>query len=157
MTNPTGNIPGLMQVAVDIVVRRGDEILLIRRKNDPFKDCLALPGGFIDPNETAYQAACRELTEETGILVKPRQMKLIGVYSNPGRDPRGRVLSIGYYCKAGMTQTAIAGDDAAGAEWAPLERMGALAFDHAKIIEMAAARFFPEHQTALAAAHVGLT
>src|SRR4051812_9653786 len=80
-------------VAADIIISFDDgSIVLIKRANEPFKNHWALPGGILDPDETIQQTAVREAKEETGLDVKIT--RLIGVYSKPGRDPRGRSVSV---------------------------------------------------------------
>lgn len=69
-----------MKLAVDIVVKRGAEILVIKRKFPPFQDKYALPGGFVEEHETMRQAAARELKEETGLDIPTHQLKLIGLF-----------------------------------------------------------------------------
>jgi 8-oxo-dGTP diphosphatase len=104
-----------------------DRVLLIRRKNDPFRGQYAFPGGFIDVGETAEHAARRELKEETGI--DARDLQLIGVYSDPGRDPRHHTITIAYIVFV-QGQTAAAGDDAASAQFVAHAERETLAFDH---------------------------
>ncbi|MCZ7593984.1 MAG: NUDIX hydrolase [Hyphomicrobium sp.] len=106
-------------------------VLLIRRKNDPFKGSYALPGGFVDVGERVEDACRRELREETGLKVGA--LRLIGVYSDPYRDPRGHTCSIAYLARVGRAAV-TAGDDAAAAEWVADWRAETLAFDHALII-----------------------
>ncbi len=84
----------LRPLAVDAIVLCGDKIVLIRRKNEPYKDRLALPGGFVERDETVEQAVVRETKEETGLDTEI--VRLIGVYSDPGRDPRGPTVSVCY-------------------------------------------------------------
>ena len=124
-------------LTADIVVQRADEFLFVRRKYPPFQNELALPGGFVEADETVEEAACRELREETGIAVQPRQLRLIGVFSAVHRDPRGRVVSIAYHCVVKPGTEANAGDDAKETHW--LSRQAAcdeeLAFDHQAILE----------------------
>jgi 8-oxo-dGTP diphosphatase len=85
-------------VAADIIIEFGDDsIVLIKRLNDPYKNMWALPGGIMDDGETIEQTAVREAKEETGLDVE--LTRLIGVYSKPGRDPRGRTLSVLYSAK----------------------------------------------------------
>jgi 8-oxo-dGTP diphosphatase len=124
---PTG--PAL---AVDCVVFDGQgRLLLVRRGREPFKGRYALPGGFVDAGERVEAAALRELREETGVVGKIE--RLVGVYSDPGRDPRGPVVSIAFMV-APATELASGGDDAEDAvfvaDWEPTE----LAFDHARIV-----------------------
>lgn len=118
-------------------------VLLIKRKYDPFKGQYALPGGFVDENETCEQAALRELKEETGLEVK--NSCLVGVFSQPDRDPRGRVMSVVFFTLE--KKYFVEGhDDAEEAIWIPLStvRELALAFDHAKIVEVARQRLVTE-------------
>lgn len=119
-------------LTVDCVVfdARG-HLLLIRRAHEPFMDRYALPGGFVDVGETVEAAALRELKEETG--VEGRVVGLIGVYSDPNRDPRGHAVSVAFLISA---DGAIphAGDDAAAAAFMGNWRDLSYAFDHAQII-----------------------
>lgn len=114
-------------VAVDAARR----ILLIERRNAPFRGRLALPGGFVEPKESVEEACRRELLEETGVRV--RRLRLVGVYSKPGRDPRGPTVSIAFLALVRRPR-AIAGDDAAGVAWVADWRRLDLAFDHKRII-----------------------
>lgn len=106
-------------------------VLLIRRKFPPFQGSFALPGGFVEVGETVEAACRRELKEETALEVG--ELKLIGVYSDPKRDPRGHTCAVAYL-GSGARGTARAGDDAAAAEWVADWRAESLAFDHAAII-----------------------
>jgi 8-oxo-dGTP diphosphatase len=111
-------------------------VLLIRRSRDPFAGSWALPGGFVDENEPPEAAARRELAEETG--VRAGELRLLCVAGDPGRDPRGWTVSVVYLVQvdpAGVRP--VAADDAAEVGWFPLDRLPALAFDHAKILEQA--------------------
>lgn len=119
-------------VAIDAAGR----VLLIERRNPPFKGQLALPGGFVEPGESVEDACRRELLEETGVNV--RKFRLVGVYSKPGRDPRGPTVSIAFLALV-RRQRAIAGDDAAGVVWVADWRYLDLAFDHRRIIRDALA------------------
>jgi 8-oxo-dGTP diphosphatase len=119
-------------VTADCVVFDGrDRLLLIRRRNQPFAGQFALPGGFVDPGETTEDAARRELLEETGL--QARDLRLVGVYSKPGRDPRGWTISIAYLVttEEGAPQ---AGDDAVEVEFRADWRELPLAFDHNEIV-----------------------
>ena len=115
-------------ISTDCVVfdERG-RVLLIRRKNDPFKGRYAFPGGFIEVGETAENAALRELKEETGI--QANNLRLIGVYSDPNRDPRHHSITVAYLVSV-HGQTPKAGDDAATAEFVEDATKEKLAFDH---------------------------
>lgn len=108
-----------------------DRLLLVRRKHPPFEGYYALPGGFIEMGETTEQAALRELKEETGI--DAAIAKLVGVYSDPKRDPRGHIISIVYLVHAPDCEPR-AGDDAAEAEFVSDWRNKRLAFDHEKVV-----------------------
>ena len=123
-------------MTVDAVWIARGRILLVRRGRAPFRDAWALPGGFVEPGETTEQAVVRELLEETGLTARVRA--LIGVYSRPGRDPRGPTVTIAYRM-VGREGTPTGGDDAAAATWVPLERAAPLAFDHAEILRDALA------------------
>ena len=114
-------------VTADVVAftLRADDlaVLLIRRKDEPFKRCWALPGGFVNENESLDRAAARELQEETGLIVSTSKLEQLGAFGDPGRDPRGHTITVGYvtYC---ATETSInAGDDAVEAEWVPLRAL----------------------------------
>jgi 8-oxo-dGTP diphosphatase len=114
-----------------VVFDSQDRVLLIRRGRPPFEGDYALPGGFVEVGETVEDACRRELKEETGIEV--RELKLVGVYSDPKRDPRGHTCSVAYLAQV-ATAKPTAGDDAAAAEWVEDWRSEKLAFDHADII-----------------------
>ena len=130
-------------VATDVVLFGiGPEVsvLLIQRKNEPFKDAWALPGGFVDPDEDLMQAALRELVEETSVEITNAIQ--VGAYGNPGRDPRGRVVSIAYTAHVEITDVKPkAADDAKKVAWHPLKKLPELAFDHARIISDAAMKY----------------
>jgi 8-oxo-dGTP diphosphatase len=113
---------------------------MIRRKNEPFKGCLALPGGFVNEGERIEDAAIREAKEETTLNVCLKD--ILGVYSDPKRDPRGHLMSVvfvGMIPVNSETESveASAQDDAAGLEWINLETVinaDNIAFDHIKIL-----------------------
>lgn len=121
-------------VTVDVVVinKKTNTILLIKRLNEPFKDCWALPGGFVDENEDLEQAARRELYEETNI--ETDKMKQIGTFGKPYRDPRGHMISVAYQTDLINNQIVKAKDDAKEVSWFSLENLPELAFDHLDII-----------------------
>ncbi|MEE8235887.1 MAG: NUDIX hydrolase [Gammaproteobacteria bacterium] len=125
---------------MDIVVLIGQTlprcILLIRRKNPPFEDQWALPGGFVDQDEDLEPAAQRELAEETGITgLKLTQLQTFG---KPGRDPRGHTVSIVYLSVLDTEPDGLrAGSDAAEARWFNTDALPTLAFDHANVISVA--------------------
>jgi 8-oxo-dGTP diphosphatase len=123
-------------VTVDVVVATREKqprVLLIRRKHDPFAGRWAIPGGFIEMDETLEESARRELREETGLKVG--KLEQVGTYGDPGRDPRGRTISVVYLgrVKEAPGQLAAA-DDAAELAWHRLDRLPALAFDHGDIL-----------------------
>jgi len=120
---------------VDIAIFQTDKILLIKRGHPPYQGKWALPGGFMDMNETPEQAAKRELKEETGLIIeKLEQFKTYGAID---RDPRHRTISTVYYTILDDTKktSIIAGDDAAEAEWFSVKKLPELAFDHDVILE----------------------
>ena len=122
-------------IAVDGILIKDGKILLNKRKNEPFKGKWALPGGFVEYGEKVEDAVLREFKEEVGIKAKIK--KLVGVYSDPSRDPRGHVISIVFLLEAeGVPK---AGDDAMEARFFDLNDLPPLAFDHEKIIKDATA------------------
>lgn len=106
-------------------------VLLIRRKHPPFEGAHALPGGFVETGERVEAACRRELEEETGLSVG--RLSLVGVYSDPDRDPRGHTVSVAYLAAAEEAEP-VAGSDAAAAEWVNDWRGRSLAFDHDRIL-----------------------
>ena len=121
-------------VTADIIVEKRDKILLIKRENPPYQGSWALPGGFLDVDEECVQeTAQRELEEETGLIVKLEDLKLLGEYSNPNRDPRGHIVSLCYYATK-YSGKLKAGDDAKEAKFFSRDNLPPLAFDHQKIL-----------------------
>lgn len=113
--------------------RGGADVLLVRRGREPFKGAWAIPGGFVEVGERVEDAARRELVEETGL--RGDILELLGVYSDPERDPRGHTVSVVYVMKVGgIVDVGVAGDDADEARWFPLDAPPAVAFDHARIL-----------------------
>lgn len=129
-------------VAADLVILtvRADvlQVLLIRRGIAPYKGRWALPGGFVRPDEDLAAAARRELEEETGLGAERIHLEQVATYGEPGRDPRGRVVSVAYLALVPDLPTPVAGTDAASAGWIPVEAVLAdprrLAFDHHRIL-----------------------
>lgn len=110
------------------------KVLLVKRGNEPFKEIWALPGGFLNSDETAEEGALRELREETGLTdVKVEQLF---TFSDPKRDPRDRVISIAYMAVVKL-QDVKGEDDASEAKWFPLKEIPSLAFDHELILNKA--------------------
>jgi 8-oxo-dGTP diphosphatase len=126
-------MPQTPALTVDCVIRDPEgRVLLIRRKNEPSKGAYALPGGFVDIGETVEAACRREVREEAGLDVG--ELRLVGVYSDPKRDPRGHTVSIVFLAVLATALPPRAGSDAAGAEWVGNWREQKLAFDHAQIL-----------------------
>lgn len=121
-------------LAVDAVIYMKDtSIVLVRRRHPPFQGYWALPGGLSEQGETVEQALCREVEEETGLLVEPVQ--LIGVFSEPDRDPRGHTVSVAFLAKPTGGQLR-AGSDAAHVETFQQVPQN-MAFDHRQILAVA--------------------
>ena len=131
-------------VTVDCVVFGLDDaqklkVMLIQRRNEPFQDQWALPGGFVELDESIDVAAGRELEEETGI--KNVFLEQLYTFGEVNRDPRDRVISIAYYALVNIGEyTVQARSDAKGAEWFPVEQLPSLAFDHDHILNVAKRR-----------------
>lgn len=131
-------------VTVDCIIFGLDEshqlkVLLIQRANDPYRDYWALPGGFVNAEETLKEAALRELEEETG--VKDVFVEQLFTFGDPGRDPRGRVISVAYYALVNLGEYELtASSDASRAEWFEINSLPKLAFDHLRIFETALER-----------------
>ena len=113
------------------------QVLLIERGIEPYKGKWALPGGFLKMDESAEECARRELKEETGL--EGAYMEQFHTFSSPERDPRERVVTIGYFALI-RQQEVKGGDDAAAAKWFPLDETPALAFDHDFILRKATQR-----------------
>jgi 8-oxo-dGTP diphosphatase len=129
-------------VTVDAVIVSREpkpRVLLIRRKNPPFAGMWAIPGGFVDMDEPLETAARRELQEETGVRVQ--RLVQLATFGDPGRDPRGRTVSVVYLGLANPTQLKPkAADDAVEVGWHSLQRPPQMAFDHAVILACARRR-----------------
>jgi 8-oxo-dGTP diphosphatase len=130
----------MMDVTVDLVVLTIADgrlrVLVVRRAIPPHRDRWALPGGFVLADEGLADAAWRELAEETGIgaAVTQAHLEQLATYGDPGRDPRGRVITVAYLALLPDLPTPVAGSDAAAAEWTDAGTDRPLAFDHARIL-----------------------
>jgi len=129
-------------VTVDLVVLTVREealkVLAIRRREPPFQGRWALPGGFVLPDEDLDRAAERELGEETGLMPGAVHLEQLASYGQPDRDPRMRTVTVAYLALAPDLPVPTPGDDAAAAEWLPVDPLlkpkGSLAFDHRVIL-----------------------
>lgn len=134
-------------VTTDVVLfsREHDQwrVLLIQRMKDPFRECWALPGGFLDADEDPKDGAARELEEETGI--RGLTLQPLGFWGRPDRDPRGHTISLVHWAIIeGPCPEAVAGDDAKSLSWHSLNDLPALAFDHDEILQEASKRLAAE-------------
>ena len=144
----TGYPPFAVAVDLAVFTIRSDalQVLLIERGGEPFQGALALPGGFVQPDEDLYQAAARELAEETGLGVDAEAWHLeqLASYGAPDRDPRMRVVTVAYLALCAELPALRHGGDAAAAVLTPVEEIerGAvrLAFDHERIVKDAVER-----------------
>ncbi|MDI6825603.1 MAG: NUDIX hydrolase [Candidatus Aenigmarchaeota archaeon] len=118
---------------VDIIIEKDDKVVLIRRKNEPFKGKLAIPGGFVNEGELIEDRAIKEAEEETSLKVELKE--ILGVYSIPDRDPRGHLISVVFIAKP-VSGIVKCGDDAAEAGWFKINDkiLNELSFDHKKIM-----------------------
>jgi 8-oxo-dGTP diphosphatase len=120
------------KITADGAVFKDGEILLVKRKNEPFKGKWALPGGFVEYGEKTEDAAVREVFEETGL--KTSVKSLVGVYSNPNRDPRGHTITVVYLMEL-ISGELCSGDDAADAKFFDLDMLPEISFDHDIVIK----------------------
>ena len=114
---------------------REEKVLLVQRGTSPFAGQWALPGGFLKDEERLEDGARRELEEETGLKVN--ELHQLRAFDTPGRDPRGRTISIPFYGEVDSEGKVKGADDAAKAEWFNLNELPELAFDHDQILELA--------------------
>lgn len=130
-----------MAVTTDCVIFTYEDhelkVLLVRRGGEPYKGCWSFPGGFLRMDETAKEGALRELQEDTGL--EAATIGELGVFSDPDRDPRERVITIAWYALVKPSEV-IGGDDADEAAWFPIDNLPELAFDHRKIFDAAMER-----------------
>lgn len=118
-------------LAVDALIIYKGKLVLVKRKNPPYKGQFALPGGSVEIGETVEEATIREAKEETDLDIEI--LELLGVYSDPSRDPRGHTVSICFIAKG--EGSLRAGSDADDIGLFDLDQLPELAFDHKKIIE----------------------
>lgn len=120
----------------DVIITREEAILVVKRKRNPFKDELAIPGGFINENETVEQAAVREIMEETALPIRLKE--ILGVYSDPKRDPRKHIITTVFIGEiiGNKKIEPVAGDDASAIKWISIGSISdfKFAFDHKKIL-----------------------
>jgi len=131
--------PAVTADSVIITKEAEPKVLLIERGANPFKGCWAFPGGFLDMDETTDQCAIRELKEETGLEVT--RVQPIGTYSKVDRDPRGRTITVAYLAVVESPMEVKGQDDAAKAQWFPIDALPDLAFDHDEIMKDAIEAF----------------
>lgn len=124
-----------IRVAADtLLIAGGREVLLVKRLYPPFRDMWALPGGFVEDEEDLHEAAARELREETSVEIAPERMVQFRTYGKPGRDPRGRTVSIVYLALVPARVEAVAADDAKEVRWFELSDLPPMAFDHGEVV-----------------------
>jgi 8-oxo-dGTP diphosphatase len=123
-------------LTVDLIIQKGSQVLSVKRKNEPFKGHLSLPGGFVDEGERVEDAAKREAKEETSLDIQINA--ILGVYSDPKRDPRRHTVSVVFVgvVPENHTTEALAKDDAEEIEWLDLDRIEnkKFGFDHKHIL-----------------------
>lgn len=114
-------------------------VLLVKRKYDPYKDLWAIPGGFVEQNESLEEAVYRELQEETGVEIS--YLEQLYTFGTPDRDPRGRVVSVAYFglVKPDSFQVEAA-SDAKDVRWFDIQELPKLAFDHTTVLDIAIQR-----------------
>jgi 8-oxo-dGTP diphosphatase len=115
------------------------KLILIKRAIEPFQGMWALPGGFVEMDETTEECAQRELEEETGL--SGIELEQLHTFSKTDRDPRGRTVSVVYLAVTSLeNHKPKAGDDAADVQWFAIDQLPPLAFDHEDIVKMAISR-----------------
>lgn len=133
--------PGLVtDVVAFTLIAEKLHVILIKRGIEPYKDKWALPGGYVHDGETVDECASREMSEESGLALPHKCLTEVSVYSQPGRDPRGWIVSVAFYAlvpRGTVDENALeAGSDARDARWFPIDALPeGLAFDHYDIIQ----------------------
>jgi len=131
-----------VDVIVFTIIDEALHVLLIKRKNPPYKNCWAFPGGFIEMSERLVESAVRELREETGIRMAKKRLRFLTVADDPNRDPRTRVIGSIYLALLPAHRlNPQAGDDAKEAILFPIDKAPRLAFDHRKLLNLAVSTF----------------
>jgi len=120
------------KLTTDGAIIKDSKILLVKRKNEPFKGKWALPGGFVEYGEKVEDAVIREVKEETGLATKIKEF--IGIYSDPNRDPRGHTVTIVFLLEI-IDGKLNAKDDADDVKFFNLNKLPSLSFDHNTIIK----------------------
>ncbi|MBD3636991.1 MAG: NUDIX hydrolase [Crocinitomicaceae bacterium] len=127
-----------IDITVDAIVLKEERddysVLLIKRKNEPYKNKWAFPGGFLDEGETLQEAAIRELKEETDVDI--HELRQLHVFDDPNRDPRKRIISVPHYVVINHDVNIKASDDAEDVQWFRLDQLPSLAFDHQEMMDM---------------------
>lgn len=121
----------MRQIAADAVIIRNSELLLVKRNTEPFKGMWALPGGRLGEDETVEECCIREAKEEAGVDVEI--LKMTGIYSDPGRDPR-KIVAVAYLCKLEGGKEKAGKGEISEVRWCPLENLPQLASDHAQMV-----------------------
>lgn len=132
------NVNGYVAPALttDAVLLKGREVLLIRRAREPWKGMWALPGGFVEVGERVEETVRRELVEETGL--RGDIVDLLGVWSDPKRDPRGHIVTVVFVLKvSGIVDVGRDEEETLEARWFPLDALPPLAADHADLLAAA--------------------
>lgn len=149
MTDSDDRCATTRALTADVVLftRQDGELLVlaVERGKEPFRAALALPGGFVVPGESAVDAAVRELAEETGVEVERKRLRRFGYYAEPGRDPRGCVVSVAFHGYVAGVPEVVGGSDACTAKWLPVADFlsaAEVAFDHRDIVRDAVVRKF---------------
>lgn len=139
---PEQNIAVTTDSVIFCETPQGGKILLVQRKYDPFVGQWALPGGFLKDDEALEIGAKRELQEETGLKVE--SLHQLRAFGTPGRDPRGRTISIAFWGEVPSEANVKGNDDAQDAEWFSIEKLPSLAFDHDEIVKEAIELYFSQ-------------